>query len=157
MNDDQLIIQIKYFSNLFSFQSSFPFSTPLHSFYQPNGLRSQSIMPYNSTGNSLVRDNAIGKPAPITFLEDRLRINFHSRFPLEALRPTVFKAELKDLPEDSIEFAIKRQAVLMEEFGVRALLCSSFFIFSLALCLQQPHQNTFIPLTVKPLYSGTSI
>ena len=30
----------------------------------------------------------------------------------------MFRAELKDLPEDSIEFAIKRQAVLMEEFGV---------------------------------------
>jgi hypothetical protein len=78
----------------------------------------RNIIPHNSTRNSLVRNNAIGKPAPIRFLEDRLRINFHSKFPLEALRPTVFRVELEDLPEDSIEFAIKRQACLMEEYGI---------------------------------------
>lgn len=45
----------------------------------------------------------VGKPEKIVLPEDKIRINFHSRFPLEAFRPTVFSKRLEELPADSIE------------------------------------------------------
>lgn len=61
---------------------------------------------------------SIGKPQKIVYPEDEIRINFHSKFPIEAHRRMLFKKSIDELPEDSIEHAIKHQLQLMKEYGV---------------------------------------
>lgn len=76
----------------------------------------RNIPPYDRNQRHRLVD--VGKPQPIRYLEDALRVNWHSRFPLEALRPTVFNKSLQQLPEDSVEHAIRKQVHLMETYGM---------------------------------------
>ena len=76
----------------------------------------RNIPPYDPLARHNTMD--VGKPQAIQYLEDKLRVNWHSRFPLEALRPTVFNKRLDELPEDSVEHAIRKQMHLMQEYGL---------------------------------------
>lgn len=76
----------------------------------------RNIPPYDPSFYKNTVD--IGRPKPIQYVEDRIRVNWHSKFPLEALRPAIFGKRLDELPEDSVEHAIRRQVTLMEEFGI---------------------------------------